>query len=71
MHPVSPSNVFGTESFLVGKEAKIFLPLVILWKTLKAGVSSAFVSAKQLVKNFYKLFYNILFWNKAFYSNSF
>lgn len=40
--------------------AKIFLPLVILWKTLKAGVSSAFVSAKQLVKNFYKLFYNIL-----------
>ena len=55
-------SIFNLPKALLGSifSAKIFLPLVILWKTLKAGVSSAFVSAKQLVKNFYKLFYNIL-----------
>lgn len=40
--------------------AKIFLPLAVLWKMLKATSVNIFTSAKELIKNFSKLLFGIL-----------
>jgi hypothetical protein len=40
--------------------AKIFLPLAVLWKMLKATSVNIFTSAKELIKNFAKLLFGIL-----------
>ncbi len=45
--------------------AKVFLPLVILYKIFKTGLINAYINIKELVKKFYKAISNIvsdLFW---------